>query len=200
MTPLLRRFRSCWKLKLLLTLVLTILFCVPYLYLARHAFFPVRQVPAIWIDRAAGFEPRWVWVYQSVYLLTGCLPWLADSRAQLMQYLRGFAMLSLTCFAIFLFFPTKIARPEVAEPSGMYALLMLYDGPYNALPSLHAGFLYFTLAFVQRIYSRLPSGMSIVLLTWSLLILWSTLATKQHYALDLLAGIALAAICDAAAW
>lgn len=194
------RVTTLWRTKLALLVVLTAGFCATYIYLAHHAFFPVRDLPLLWIDRVAGFDPRWVWVYQSVYLLTGTLPWLATTREQLRRYVIGFLLLTSVCFTIYLFFPTHVPRPVVEAPGGMYWLLLTYDGPYNALPSLHAGFLYYTLRFARRVYGRPAWHVSVVILIWSAVILWATLATKEHYAVDLLVGIALAAVCDWAAW
>ncbi len=180
--------------------MLTTVFCVPYVFLAHHVFFPVRTLPLLAPDRWAGFNVRWVWVYQSIYLLTATLPWLATRREQLQKYLGGFALLTAISFAIYVFFPVIVPRPTVAEANGVYGLLLSYDGPYNAMPSLHAGFLYYTLAFAWRVYERPPRWAVVVLAGWALLILWSTLATKEHYLLDLIAGVALAAVCDVAAW
>src|SRR5438045_5796065 len=80
------RVRSCWRLKAALLVALTALFCVPYAYLAHHASFAAHDLPLLPPDRWAGFDPRWVWVYQSIYLLTGTLPWLATRKAQLANY------------------------------------------------------------------------------------------------------------------
>jgi membrane-associated phospholipid phosphatase len=194
------RLTRHWRLKLFMLVALTVCFCGPYMFLAHHAFSSVHDLPLTALDRLAGFDPRWVWVYQSVYLLTATLPWLATTRAELKTYLVGFTWLASICFLIYLFCPTRVPRPLSENPSGMYWLLLAYDGPYNAFPSLHAGFLYFTLAFARRVYGRVPLTVTIVLCGWSALILWSTLATKEHYVVDLIAGIALAAGCDAAAW
>ena len=194
------RLRTCFAFKATLLVGLTILFCVPYIYLAHHAFFPVHDFTLSSIDKWAGFDTRWVWVYQSIYLLTGSLPWLATHRTQLWNYVYGFSGLVIVCFAIYLFLPIKVPRPPVSNPTGMYALLLFYDGPYNAFPSLHAGFLYYTFAFAVRVYGRPRLPISIGLITWAILILWATLATKEHYFVDLAAGIMLAAFFDAAAW
>jgi len=162
-------------------------------------------VPETVLDRWAAFDPRWVGVYQSAYLLIGFLPGLARTRGQMLGFAKAFALLTACSLPVFLFFPTRIDRPVVAVSSGLYKMLLTYDGPFNALPSLHAGFLYLTLAFTYRLYDRPPATLKIVLvgsglLIWSALILWSTLTTKEHHALDLLAGVALAVICDWAAW
>lgn len=194
------RVTACWRLKLGLLVGLTLVFCVPYVYLAHHAFFPVRTLPLWPIDEWAGFRPGWVWVYQSVYLLTGSLPWLAKDWAELKRYLVGFAMLAGVSFLIYVFMPVAAPLPRVERPAGLYWVLRQYDGPYNAMPSLHAGFLYYTLAFARRVFGRPPAWVSIGVLGWAILILWSTLVTKEHYFVDLPAGIALAAVCDWAAW
>lgn len=195
-----QRVRAHWRLKLLMLVGLTISFCGPYLFLAHNAFFPVNELPLTVLDRLAGFDTRWVWVYQSVYLLTGTLPWLATQREQLRRYLIGFVLLTSVCIVIYIFWPIRVPRPVVEDAGGMYWLLLCYDGPYNALPSLHAGFLYYTLAFARRVYGPPPVGVAVGLIGWAVLILWSTLATKEHYAVDLAAGIALAVVCDMAAW
>lgn len=194
------RLAALWRIKLLLLVGLTVIFSVPYIYLAHHPLFPPHDLPLTWLDRAAGFDPRWIWVYQSVYLLTGSLPWLARTPEQLKRYLIGFAILAGISFVIFIFYPTRIPRIEVENPTGMYRLLLLYDGPYNAFPSLHVGFLLYTLGFVRRIRAPFNRMIWVILVIWFLLISWSTLALKEHYAVDLLAGIVLGLFADWAAW
>jgi membrane-associated phospholipid phosphatase len=195
-----RRLFTCSREKLFLLVVLTVLFCVPYFYLTRHAFMPIHRPPELWIDRLAGFHPAWVWGYESLYLITGTLPWLARNRADLGRFTLGFALLAASAFAIFAIFPTQVLHPSAPYSNSLYAFLLAYDGPYNALPSLHAGLLYYTLAFARRVYGRPAPVVSIFFFLWSCVILWSTMAIKQHHAIDLLAGGVLAVVCDAVAW
>jgi len=194
------RLSAHWRIKLLLLIGLTTAFTAPYIYLAHHPLTRLHQVPMTWLDRAAGFEPRWVWVYQSLYLLTGSLPWFAQTRRQLRNYVIGFALLSAASFAVFIFFPTRCPRVASPNASGMYKALLAYDGPFNAMPSMHVGILFYTLCFAGRVAAPISRFGWIVLLTWFWLIAWSTLALKEHYALDLVAGVALAWLADGAAW
>lgn len=194
------RFAALWKTKLALLAGLTVGFSIPYIYLAHHPLFTPHDLPLTWLDRAAGFNPQWVWVYQSVYLLTGFLPWLAQTREQLRRYIIGFSILCTLSFAIFIFFPTRIPRIAIENPAGMYWLLMLYDGPYNAMPSLHVGFLFYTLCFARRICAAIPYAVWMMLIVWFGLIAWSTLALKEHYAVDLLVGVAFGWLSHLAAW
>jgi membrane-associated phospholipid phosphatase len=194
------RLTRLWQLKLALMACVLVVFCAPYIYLAHHPIFPVHTLPLTALDRAAGFDVRWVWVYQSIYLLTGTIPLLAIHWHELRRFLVGFAWLVGSAFVFFVFWPVAVPRPVVESPGWLYAMLLSYDGPYSAFPSLHAGFLYYNLAFARRIIPGMSRPAFAVLVVWALLILWATLATKQHYAIDLLGGIALAIGADVLAW
>jgi membrane-associated phospholipid phosphatase len=194
-----RRFTAFWQLKLWLTAVLNVLFWGFYLFLSRHAVLPVHTLPMTWLDRWAGFQPRpWAWVYESNFLLVGVVPWLIDSREELRRYVGGFALLSAVCFVVFALFPVASPRSANLGASPFLIFITRVDGPLNAFPSLHAGSLIYALAWARRMFgARLNPWVTALLLVWAALILFATLATKQHYALDLLAG---GLIGWAAAW
>jgi membrane-associated phospholipid phosphatase len=197
-----RRALAHWRLKLWLTGIICVLFWGLYLTLSRHAWRPIRELPLVWLDRWAGFEPRpWAWIYESVFLLTGTIPWLSNSREELRRYVIGFALLSGLSFAIFVLFPVASPRPANLHGSPFLVFITRLDGPLNAFPSLHAGCLVYTLALARRLFrGHGHPAVSVALLAWSGLILYATLATKQHYALDLLAGAALGWLADWFAW
>ena len=91
--------RANWKMKAALSVGLTLFFCVPYFTLQRLTLLPVRTLPLSAVDRAIAFDPRWVWAYQSVYLLLTIVPWMVTSRSDLRRYARGFMVLSAVGFA-----------------------------------------------------------------------------------------------------
>jgi membrane-associated phospholipid phosphatase len=182
-----------WQYKLWLTVTLGLLFCVPYFALQRLVVFPVRTLALSPLDRAIGFDPGWIWVYQSVYLLVGLVPWLA-TRAQLARYARGFAALSFTGFACFLLFPVAGPRPATVPTTGMYGWVAWYDRPTNAMPSLHVGLAAYTVLFGARMSrGRVDAStrrwLLVVGAAWAVAIAYAALATKQHYAIDLPAGL-----------
>jgi membrane-associated phospholipid phosphatase len=185
-----RRLATLWRTKLRLTAVLSVAFWGFYLFLSRHALFAVHTLPMTWLDRWAGFHPQvWAWVYESNFLLVGAVPWLIVSREELRRYTAGFALLSGVSFVVFALFPVASPRPASLEASPFLIFITRVDGPLNAFPSLHAGTLVYALAGARRLGGgRLNSWIAIPLLVWTALILFATLATKQHYALDLLAG------------
>jgi membrane-associated phospholipid phosphatase len=200
--PLLGRLQAHWQLKAVATLGVSVVFWSGYLYLSRHAFFPVSHLPLTALDRWAGYRPYpWSWIYESVFVLTGIIPWLIITKTQLRRYVTGFALLSLLSFALFILFPVAAPRPTNVEPTPFLLFITHIDGPLNAFPSLHAGCLIYNLLLAHRLFRKsMTSFIAGALWLWVLLILFGTLATKQHYALDLLAGGALGWLADWVAW
>jgi membrane-associated phospholipid phosphatase len=188
------RVTAHWRFKVALSIGLTLLFCIPYFTLQRVTLFPVRTLALTPVDRAVVFDPRWVWVYQSVYVLIAVVPWLATSRPHLERYARGFAALSIVAFACFLLFPVTGPRPETVPNTGMFSWLVWYDRPTNALPSLHVGLAAFTVLFGARasagpLESSARRWLLSIGVLWVAAIAYAALATKQHYAIDLPAGV-----------
>jgi membrane-associated phospholipid phosphatase len=197
-----QRFTACWGFKVLLTVSISTLFTTAYLLIGHYPLLPPHTLPETAMDRSIEFHPyRWIWVYQSAYLIINVVPWLAERREELARYAKGFALLSLVSFAIFILLPTRAPTPIVHDFRGMYWLLKLYDTPNNALPSLHVGLVTYTLLLGWRIFGdKLPRGLGALCIAWGLLIAYSTLATKEHYFVDVPAGAALAVAAHWWAW
>ena len=196
------RLRAEWRLKLVLLVVINAVFWSAYELLAHRAFFPLRSVPVTSLDAAVPFQPDpWAWVYLSQYLFTGTLPLLLTSREAIGRYVAALATMSLSGFAFFLFFPT--AGPRPTEVSGSLAMrwIAACDGTLNAFPSLHAAFIVCMSRLAWRMFGHEHSRCVVaVSVLWGGAILFSTLATKQHYALDLVAGAVLGWLADRLAW
>jgi membrane-associated phospholipid phosphatase len=192
--------------KAAILLGLTAGICVPYFSLQRVRFFPLRSVSETALDRAIEFAPAgWIWVYLSIALLVPLAPLLATSRDELARYAKGLALMCLASFVAFLFFPVEGPRPGGAAGSHAYELIVSYDRTTNSLPSLHAGLAVYSLLFAFRVLRRdVGRGGRWLLaatgVAWGILILYSTLATKQHWAVDLAGGILLACAAHAFAW
>jgi membrane-associated phospholipid phosphatase len=69
------------------------------------------------------------------------------------------------------------------------------DAPGNALPSLHVATALFTALWIERLLHEIgtPAALRRLNWLWLTLIVYATLATKQHLLLDVLAGGALGA-------
>jgi len=199
------RLRACWREKIAVLLGLTVGICVPYATLQRVGAFPLRTLPETPLDRWVAFEPAWIVAYVSLALLVPFAPLMATRRDELARYAKGLALLCLPAFATFLLFPVAGPRPEAAPEHALYALLIRWDTPTNAFPSLHAGLAVFSLLFAHRVWGQdLPrparAAAGIVGGLWGALILYSTLATRQHWAIDLAPGVLLAYAAHTWVW
>jgi len=196
-------FRTWPGSKIALMLGLTLGICGPYFLLQRVELFPRWQVPVLAIDRAIPFLPGWTPVYLSVCALVPLSILAARRRADLVAFGQALAGLCAVHYVGFLLLPSVGPRPhldEVAALSRSYAWLVSVDGARNAFPSLHAALTVFCMGFALRVAG---TGAGIGLRTagfaWGGAILFATLATRQHYFLDILAGALLGGIAHAGA-
>lgn len=135
------------------------------------------------------------------YLLS--LPWWiaaliwATRKMEYERFIHLFLCLALTIllsYVIYILFPTHVDRPEITKEDWLSQLVrFIYgnDRPYNALPSGHT---YTTLIIAIFWFHWHPKQRVLWALIAAVIIL-STLFTKQHAILDLLAAAALTALC-----
>lgn len=192
-----RRIKSDAWLKALSVPAFMALFFVGYFYLADHPHFPVTMMPETWVDRLVPFQPWALGLYASLWLYVTLPPALAGSRRELVVYGAAALALSIAGMVVFFCWPTATPQPDVdwaLHPS--YGFLKTVDQARNACPSLHVAFAVFSGFWLDRVLVRLRArdwlrGLNVL---WGLGIIYSTLATKQHVALDALAGAALAGL------
>ena len=121
---------------------------------------------------------------------------LLNARREALLYLSSVVLLAAVGFGIFLFWPTAVPAPDVdwtRYPS--VAFLKAVDATGNACPSLHVAYAVLTAPGQGRLLHgfRAPRWVNLVSWAWCLVIAYSTLATKQHVAIDLGAGALLGA-------
>lgn len=196
------RVRAAFWTKLWWTPVVVCLLTVPYHLVQRFASNHYRMEESRW-DHLIGFEPAWVWIYLSLYLLVLIPPWLAMSSAAIRRYVCGLLWLVPISCAAWLAWPIAGPRPDVQPGAGaVFAWLVAVDSPLNTIPSMHMELAVYSLLFARR--TSEPGGGSRILFgiasLWVALIAYSCLATKQHFVVDLAAGMLVAVISDAAAW
>jgi len=173
--------------------VLNLWVYLPYIFLQRHQFFPATNMTPSFLDRMIPFSDQAVWLYLSVYLLMPVGPFLMVHRQQIFRYAMGIVIISLLADIIFFLWPTSCPRPDITGANAVYRALVLFDNPFHAFPSLHAAF---------AVYSACCGGLVLRelgvrwygrtgLWLWVLVILFATLATKQHVIADIAAGSAL---------
>ena len=135
-----------------------------------------------------------IWIYVSYYLfliLAIALPGNDKLRSDAAY---GLLLAGIIGLIIFTLMPTSIVRqsPSLEGTSGfLWRILFSVDTTVNALPSLHVAN---TCVAVIALASR-GRLWRIIAIVWAVLIIASTLTTKQHYAIDVPGGFALAALC-----
>ena len=109
------------------------------------------------------------------------------------QFARTCFVTLIACGLFFLFYPTSYPRPDYPITDNFLVNLVMSaiqaaDTPNNCFPSLHVA-----LSAVGAISLRnFSPKVRVLFWTWALLIFVSTLTTKQHYVLDVVAGISVA--------
>lgn len=199
------RLRAELPAKLATWIGLAIGICVPYFTLQHVEWATVRELPATSIDRSIAFSSRWIYAYASLAILVPLAPLLAATRAQLIRYAKGLAILCAICFAVFLLLPVAGPRPQPTDATFLYHAIVAVDRPTNSLPSLHAGLTVYSLLFLGRAFAggltaRNRSRFVAIAGIWGGLILYSTLATKQHWLIDLPTGALIAWAAHRIAW
>jgi len=203
--PLLSRITVLMKQKLLLLLILPMILDLFYFLPQWVPIYKAQPIPLTAIDRAVPFQPWWILPYLSMYLLLPLVPVFATTTDQLRRYALGTVLMFVIAAVCFFLWPISYPRPHLEETAPwVYRIVVSLDQPINSLPSLHAGLTAFTLFFAARILADVPRRQRRLLLAlgwvWAGLILYGTLATKQHYLADLPPGILLAWLSDRIIW
>lgn len=185
-----------------LTAFVTVFFII-YIWLLKNPAFPVTVMPLTVVDDIIPFQPATLILYVSLWVYVGLPAMLFGSRKSLVAY--GFiaAALCLIGLGCFYLWPTAISRPNIdwARYPG-FAFLQSIDAAGNACPSMHVASAIFSAIWLDRLLRNMRASVAprLVSALWCLGIVYSTLATKQHVALDALAGAALAILVTAIAY
>jgi len=146
-------------------------------------------------DMVFPFDYRWVFLYISVYPMF-LLPYFYVRRSRsLITLTAGYFIMLVISYTIFVILPVAFAHRPVLEDSSdsaTWAMNAVYgqDPAWNCLPSTHCGVAVLSAIAVFRDNKKLGTW---VMLT-ALLIGISTLFTKQHYLIDVIAGYTLGGI------
>ena len=113
---------------------------------------------------------------------------------QLGVYLMGATLLSVFGLSFFYLLPTTV--PNWGIDWSQYPTLLFLkesDASGNACPSLHVGFAVYAGLWLRRVFQRLRIGRvwHVINVIWCLLIVLSTMTTKQHVFVDVLCGTGL---------
>lgn len=194
------RIVTYFWLKALVTPAFMAVFFIGYFEVLRNPRSTPFEIPLTTLDHWVAFQPLAILPYASLWIYVILPTALMVKFRELLGYTLGAAALSLAGLAIFYFWPTTTPPADIdwsAHPSIRFLKDM--DASGNACPSLHVAFAIFTAAWLARMLRRLHANWlaHAVNVLWAAAILYSTLATRQHVALDMAAGTALGGL---AAW
>jgi membrane-associated phospholipid phosphatase len=179
------------------------IFFTLYFYLLRHPAQAVFVMPLTALDRAIPFQPAAFVAYASLWLYVGLPAALLLSLRELVVYGLWIGSLCLTGLACFYFWPSAVPPYDFAAQAAALgnkhagiALLQGVDAAGNACPSLHVATATFSALWLHRLLRSTGARPWWWVLNagWLVLIVYSTLAIKQHVVLDVLAGTALALV------
>jgi membrane-associated phospholipid phosphatase len=170
------------------------LFFGAYFYVLKNPAYPVTVMPVIVIDRLIPFQPLAFYMYITLWVYVSLPPALLASRRELYGYGVAMAATCLTGLGIFYFWPTAVPVPDVdwTRYPGMEFLKNL-DAAGNACPSLHVATAVFSGIWLHQLLRRFGAPLSMLIGNglWCAGIVYSTMAVRQHVAVDVIAGLAL---------
>jgi membrane-associated phospholipid phosphatase len=125
-----------------------------------------------------------LWIAQPVFVVR--------QQEQIRRTVLAYLAVWIAAYACFLAYPTMAPRPAkvFGEGFAVWGLRFLYsaDPPYNCFPSLHVAHSFVSALACHRVHR----GVGIAAGVCASFVGVSTLYTKQHYILDVLAGVFLA--------
>jgi membrane-associated phospholipid phosphatase len=145
------------------------------------------------IDEAIPLLPWTFWVYGSVYFIFFASCWLQRDLKVYNRFLYTYLVAYFLISVFFLLYPTEFPRADfpVNSSTASGAALTFFrqiDLPNNCFPSMHVG----TCVLVTLPFYRRRPKVFLLFALWTMAIAITTLTTKQHYLIDVIAGFVYA--------
>lgn len=145
------------------------------------------------VDHMIPVRSGWVTVYVLSYIFwaLGYIAVSRISRERFMRLFRADLMAKVVCAVLFVLMPTTISRPEFTSDNVFsWALNVIYalDTPVNLFPSMHC-LLSWLLARELMDIKQLRPAVRWGAAVFAVLVFVSTLFTRQHFILDIPAGV-----------
>lgn len=161
------------------------------------ALFLPLLMPLTPLDAWIPFSPHAFPVYVSLWVYVSLPPALMADFRSLICFGLWVGSLCLFCLGIFWLFPTEVPPADIdwlRYPD--MAIIKGLDAAGNACPSLHVASAVFSACWLQRVLHNVGAPRVVLGGNWlhCLLIMWSTVATRQHVVLDVIAGAAVGLI------
>lgn len=190
-------FRQHVLLKALGTPLFIGVFFAAYFYLLTQPAYAITIMPTLWLDRVIGFQPMALNLYLSLWVYVSIPLALLATRRELYRYAIAMGTTCLIGLLIFYFWPTAVPVADLdwtRYPDVHF--LKNIDAAGNAFPSLHVATAVFSGIWLHYLLRRFggPSWVLTLNALWGAGIIYSTLATRQHVAVDVLGGLILGSV------
>jgi len=158
-----------------------------------------RTLPLSRIDRWVPFWPDSFWVYASIYLVYALSCILQRELKTFRVFLYAYSLAYVGSALFFLAYPTTFPRQlfpvTVSDTASLGAQglswFRTFDHPTNCLPSMHVASV--TMAALPFYGQKRKTFVAFAV--WGTAIAVSTLTTKQHYVIDVVAGSLYGWVC-----
>lgn len=150
------------------------------------------------IDTKIPFVPAFFIPYCIWYLMIFIIPYYlyCKDKDKYIKYTMAYILCSMIGNIVFISYPSTVARPTVTG-TDIFSLIAKFiywiDTPTNCFPSLHCAIsMLFILYICESKNTNIITKISVCII--SILIMLSTLFTKQHVVVDFISGDILALI------
>lgn len=169
--------------------ILGLLFVGLYFLTNRHHLIEPRTLTLMDWEREVPLVPWTTWVYASDYVYPLVIGMLLQSSLITTRVCAAFFIQTIIANTSFFVFPVRFPRELWPHDPSDFLLTWIRtaDTAANCFPSSHVAIVVLTYLALLRERSRQHWP----ILLWGILICLSTLTTKQHYFVDVLAGSVL---------
>lgn len=168
-----------------------------YYFTNHHPIFIPQELWLTPADNLIPFVPWTVLIYISEYLFFTATYLCCRNAENLSKYLYSFFFTQVFSCLIFLLWPTTYPRELFPVPvdtapflTAVWQWLRNQDAATNCFPSLHVSTVFLS-AYIFRDEKKYLYRFFMI---WGTLIAISTLPTKQHYIVDVIAGFFLSGV------
>jgi membrane-associated phospholipid phosphatase len=179
------------------TTVFITLFFVAYFQVLNHPMHVPTVMPVTWLDRLIPFQPLALPVYLSLWVYVSIVPAFFSTRTGLYRYAAAMSAMCAAGLFIFYLWPTAAPAPDIdwtRYPD--LDFLKNIDASGNAFPSLHVATAFVSAMWFHHLLRGFgaPRWLRAGNWIWCAAIVYSTVAVRQHVAVDAVAGLALGGV------
>ncbi|MBZ9609618.1 phosphatase PAP2 family protein [Clostridium estertheticum] len=150
------------------------------------------------VDKLIPFNKFFILPYISWYIFIAIFATILCivDKGRYLKLLITLNMGMITCYIIYYVYPTCVPRPMITGTdffSNLVLSLYMADNPYNCFPSIHVLNSVLVALYIYE-SEKVFKSIKIICVIAAVFIILSTMFIKQHYFVDVLAGIIFACV------